>query len=671
MNLSIIIVNYNVRQFLDNALSSVKRALEGIGGEVFVVDNASDDGSAEMVRTKYPGVRLIAGKENVGFARANNIALREAQGEYLLLLNPDTIVQEDTFQVMLDFFGSHPEAGLAGCRVLNPDGSFQLPCRRSFPTPWVAFSKTFGLSALFPRSRWFGRYNLTYRSPEETCEVDAVSGSFMMFRRSAYDRIGGLDEMFFMYGEDLDYCYRVRKAGYRVFYVHSTSIIHYKGESTRRSGINEIRLFYHAMGLFVEKHHNSSIALRMVLRAGIVLRASFAWLGQLMSPLLFAATDALLVVATLLLGELIHFGRLFKFPAYAYPITWVVTAGIVGLAMAFNGLYTSRRYAVLRAVTAVAGAYVVISAIVFFAKDYAFSRAVVLISGMLSAVFLPGWRVLVRLSRRKAGHHEGRQSLFGRRTVIVGTGASAQGVLHKLRAKVSGGYDIVGFVDRGSGRIGEKLLGVEIIGSLENIGKVVEEKKVGEVIFSTDGLSYTDILSCIARTRSRNVSFRLVPDSLEAIVGKTSVDPLNALPLVDIEYKIHRPGNRIVKRLFDVVVSGMLLTFVYPFVRLVAGGRSPRVHGRFVHSILALPGVLKGRLSLVGLPIEPEGPGQPKPRPPVYLGPHGLTGLVQLKTRDDMGVEEREGYELYYAKYQSLLLDIEILLKSLLAERKN
>jgi hypothetical protein len=258
MEVSVIIVNYNVRQFLENALTSIRRAMEGLEGEVIVVDNASDDGSTEMVKAKFPDVILIENRRNLGFAASNNIALRRARGKYLLLINPDTIVQEDTLRVMLAFFAETPDAGLAGCKILNPDGSLQLACRRTYPTPWVAFTKTFGLSSLFPGSRLFGKYNLTFLNENETYPVDAVSGSFMMVTREVLEAVGGLDESFFMYGEDLDWCYRVTQAGFKVYYVHGTKIVHYKGESTRRSDIDELKHFYGAMQLFVGKHFAGS-----------------------------------------------------------------------------------------------------------------------------------------------------------------------------------------------------------------------------------------------------------------------------------------------------------------------------------------------------------------------------------------------------------------------------
>jgi GT2 family glycosyltransferase len=317
VDLSVIIVNFNVRAFLENALVSVRRALEGLRGEVIVVDNASDDGSVEMVRQKFPEAAVIANQTNLGFAAANNLALKKARGRYVLLLNPDTIVQEDTFTTMVAFMDGHVDVGAAGCKVLNPDGTLQLACRRSFPTPWVAFTKIAGLSSLFPHSRTFGRYNLTYLDPDQSVEVEALSGSFMVIRREAYEAVGGLDEQFFLYGEDLDWCYRFKQAGWKIFYVHQTQIVHYKGESARRSDIDEVRLFYEAMRLFVQKHFPRGIFSDVILRLGIALREWAAFAGRIARPLRAAGLDFVLVNVSLLLGELIWFGEIFHFPAYA------------------------------------------------------------------------------------------------------------------------------------------------------------------------------------------------------------------------------------------------------------------------------------------------------------------------------------------------------------------
>jgi len=260
VDLSVVIVSYNVASFLDQTLTTLQESMRELQGEVevYVVDNASSDESVDMVKRKYPWVRLIESGSNLGFAGANNLALEKVTGRYVLLLNPDTVLQQDTLRTMVDFLDAHPETGAAGCKVINPDGSLQLACRRGFPTPGVAFFKMIGLSGLFPKSKTFGAYNLTYLDPDALTEVDAISGSFMMLRKEVLDRIGYLDDDFFMYGEDLDLCYRIKEAGWKIHYVPATEIIHFKGESTKTvPTLKSVRDFYTAMHIFVGKHYRN------------------------------------------------------------------------------------------------------------------------------------------------------------------------------------------------------------------------------------------------------------------------------------------------------------------------------------------------------------------------------------------------------------------------------
>ncbi|MEX2115985.1 MAG: glycosyltransferase [Bacteroidota bacterium] len=665
LQLSVIIVNYNVREFLHHALTSLRKSMKGIRGEVFVVDNASDDGSVEMVRTRFPDVRLIVNKTNIGFASANNIALRRSRGKVILLLNPDTVVQEDTMKVMLRFFEDNPDAGIAGCKILNPDGSLQLPCRRSFPTAWVALAKISGLSSLFPGSRLFGRYNLTYLSPEETYEVDAVSGSFMMMRREAYEGVGGLDESFFMYGEDLDWCYRVQQAGWKNYYVHSTQIIHYKGESTRRSSIDEIRMFYDAMHLFVQKHLHGSRPMTFVLRCGIVVSSWMAMIRQFLKPMGAALVDATLIVLGLMLAEYIRMGQLFYFPAYAYPAAYTIPTVLIVVGLYAAGVYTHRRMSASQTVVVVISSYIVVAALVAFFKEYAFSRLVIVLAGVITAIVLPGWRLLIRFLGKTGP--DGTGFLFWRRAIIVGVDASARSLQKRLRRRVGDGYEVVGFVDFERKRIGELLDGVPIIGSVDNVGKIVQEYRIHDVMFSTGKLSYASILSVIARTSGRSVNYHLVPTTLEVMIGKATVDSLNDLPLVQISYNIERAGNKIMKRAIDLVFSAVLLISLYPFVyfKRVLTGVSPST------VLLGLPEVFVGRKSFVGPPerIASAFSQNGRPAPSAHLGKPGLTGLVQLHSGRNLTSEEVDQYNLYYAKNQSLFLDIEIVLKSLLRRR--
>ena len=659
---SVIIVNYNVRDFLHQSLVSLQKALKGIQSEIFVIDNASDDGSAEMVRRRFPRIRIIANTANLGFAKANNIALKKARGKFFLLINPDTIVQEDTIRVMVEFLRSHPDAGLAGCKILNPDGSFQPACRRGLPTPWVAFTRIIGLSKLFPKTRLFGKYNLTYLDTEETYPVDAVSGSFMMVRKETFEQVGGLDESYFMYGEDLDWCYRIRQAGWQIFYVHSTQIIHYKGESTRRSSLDEIRTFYDAMNLFVEKHFQTSRLFKIVLRLSIGVVSFAAFITSALRPLKIAIFDFIAVTLSLLLAEKFWRGELFRYPAYAYSIVFTIPAIIVIGSLYAAGVYTQRRMSISRSIGAIFLAYVFISALTAFFKNYAFSRMIVAISGILVMVLIPGWRLVFRLVRKTSAY--GRGTLFGKRTLIVGTDMDAVGLQNKLRARIGEGYEIVGFVGTTHEQIGETLNGIPVVGSIDNVGKIIKEQKISDVIFSPKALSYSQILSVISRSHEQVVNYHLVPTTMEVIVGKASVDSLDDVPLVQIAYNIDKPSHLITKRMFDIILSGLLLITVYPIFLLWSAMIKKKQSGFFA----GLPHVFNGKLSFVGTPVE-DLHVQTQTGDLLFLGKPGLCGLVQLQQERTLSDDELTQYDLYYARNQSVLLDIEILIKSWLQYR--
>ena len=252
--LSVIIVNYNVKYYLEQCLESVRRASQGLQTEVFVVDNLSTDGSVKYLRERFPEVTFVANKENVGFARANNQAIRQSTGKYVLLLNPDTIVGEDTLHQFVAFMEAHPEAGGAGAYMLHVDGTFAPESRRGMPTPFVAFCKMAGLTKLFPKSRLFGRYYMGYLDEREVNEIEVISGAYMLLRREALDKVGLLDEDFFMYGEDIDLSYRVVQGGWKNYFL-PVRMLHYKGESTVKNSYRYVYTFYEAMRLFFRKHY--------------------------------------------------------------------------------------------------------------------------------------------------------------------------------------------------------------------------------------------------------------------------------------------------------------------------------------------------------------------------------------------------------------------------------
>lgn len=296
LDLGIIIVNYNVRDLLRDCLASVYDSRGDFAFDVCVVDNNSQDGSADMVAVEYPQVRLIR-SENRGYAAGNNLGLQafgfadggledSSRPRYALLLNPDTVVPPAALADMLAFMETHPQVGVAGPRLVREDGSLDKACRRSFPTPEVALYRFSGLSRLFPHDRRFGRYNLTYLPPDLTTEVDSVVGAFMLMRAEALAQVGLLDERYFMYAEDLDFCYRVKENGWQVWYNASVTVLHYKGQSSRQRSLFANLHFYQTMRLFHDKHFKQQtfFLVNWLIYAGVALLGGWAVLRDRLRP---------------------------------------------------------------------------------------------------------------------------------------------------------------------------------------------------------------------------------------------------------------------------------------------------------------------------------------------------------------------------------------------------
>ncbi len=296
VDLGIVIVNYNVCDLLRGCLQSVLASQGDLTFAVCVVDNGSMDGSADMVAAEFPQVRLVRA-QNCGYAAGNNLGLQAlgfypgeqaspAHPRYALLLNPDTVLPPLALSQMLAFVAERPQAGIAGPRLVRSDGSLDLACRRGFPTPEVAFYRMSGLSRLFPRSPRFGRYNMTYLSPDVTTEVDAVVGAFMLIRGEVIEQVGLLDERYFMYAEDLDFCYRAKKHGWQVWYNAEVTVLHYKGESSRqRSALANVH-FYRTMRLFHDKHFRdeSSFLVNWLIHGSVLLLGSWAVVRDRLRP---------------------------------------------------------------------------------------------------------------------------------------------------------------------------------------------------------------------------------------------------------------------------------------------------------------------------------------------------------------------------------------------------
>ncbi len=510
IDVTVVVVNYNVRPFLDHCLQSVLRSAQNLEVQVIVVDNASEDGSAEMVRSRYPQVTLIENSENVGFARANNQAFELAQGEAVLILNPDSFVQEDTLSSLLVKLREGADIGAVGPKILLPDGRFEPRCMRGFPTPWVAFSYLTGLSALFPQSRFFSRYLLTYLDHEKEQEVDALSGCCMMVQRRLLDDLGGFDGDYFMYGEDLDLCYHIKGKGYRILYFPGTRIVHFKGESTRRSTIDHRFHFQKAMRLFVKKNLSGNVSF---LARGIVMFGFwFQTLERKLYHLLSYAAMPLVDIA--LLNIFIYLGRWIRFDTPGYdPTIWLVNTiySLFYISSGFYfGSYGAKKFSGRMALFSALAAAFIAAAFTYFFRQWAFSRFVVLWFTALMILAMPGWRILFRNLIRKKSSKTARR-IIHRRALIVGADELGQRIGHHLSTDQDSEIDPVGFIAFQEEKIGSIIAGIPVLGSVDEINRIIDTEGIHELIFSTETTSYERIIELVQSLQNRRLNFRIVP----------------------------------------------------------------------------------------------------------------------------------------------------------------
>jgi len=559
MDISIIIVNYNVEHFLEQALLSVRKALKQVEGEVWVVDNRSVDGSVAMVREKFPEVHLIANQDNPGFAVANNQAIEKSKGRYVLLLNPDTVVEEDTFRKIVDFMDAHPDAGGLGCKMIDGKGEFLPESKRGLPTPQVAFFKMFGLSKIFPKSKVFGRYHLGFLSNEQVHEVDVLAGAFMLLRKETLDKIGLLDETFFMYGEDIDLSYRITKGGYKNYYFPDTTIIHYKGESTKKTSVNYVFVFYRAMVIFAKKHYSARYAslfgifinLAIWFRAGIALMFRFAqaaWQPALDAGILFGSSYLLK-----LYWEANHkFIQGGEYPAeylyinvMTYCLFWVI-------GISFSGGY--KRHAPLRRI--VFGMFygtVAIAVLYAFAPDHLrYSRALIVLGAGAGGLLLLLYRLAVYFFQYKSLNYGERKAY---NTLIVGNPDEAKRV-RSLLTESGVPHTFHGYIAPGLERVESS----EYLGTLGQLREIIEVFRVTEVIFCAKDIASSNIIHWMGSLGDEEVNFKIVPEETLYIIGSNSKNTNGEFYTIDLKLALADSTQQRNKRLFDIAASlGMLL----------------------------------------------------------------------------------------------------------------
>ncbi len=645
MKLSVVIVNYNVEYFLDQCLSSVRKALQGIDGEIFVVDNDSIDGSNLMVQKKYPEVKLIANKKNVGFSVANNQAIVESKGEYILLLNPDTVVEHDTFEKVIKFMDSHPDAGALGVKMLDGSGNFLPESKRGLPTPTTAFYKMFGISSLFPHSKRFARYHLGHLDKDSIHKIEILPGAFMLLRKKALDKVGLLDESFFMYGEDIDLSYRIIKAGYSNYYFPETRIIHYKGESTKKGSVNYVLVFYNAMVIFAKKHFTQKNAklFTFLINIAIYFRAFIALLTRLWDKLILSILDGVaLFLGTILIKEL--WGRtqiyteggnypieLIYYIIPSYVVIWLISIYLAGgydhpirIKKSISGL--------------TAGTIFILVLYALLPESLRFSRALILLATLWGIIILPTIRFILHLFRVswiQIGDNA------NKRFIVIGDSEEArrvEGLLQKSYIKP----EFVGLVNSSDKLDSDS----NFIGAFSQVVDIIRIYDIDEVIFCSKSITHQHIIDKMTEWQVAQVDYKIAPEDSLSIIGSNSIHTRGDLYTVDIN-AVDKIANRRNKRLFDMFLSLVLLSLL-PI--LIIFQKRP---SGFVKNIFK---VLWGSKSWVGYyPIEYQLNQLPKIRAGV-LNP---MDSIKFNNYDDEPITQ---LNLLYARDYNLWKDMNIIL---------
>ncbi|HUR65883.1 MAG TPA: glycosyltransferase [Chitinophagaceae bacterium] len=560
MQLSVIIVNFNVKHFLEQCLYSVQRAIEGLQAEMIVVDNNSTDGSMQYLPPKFPAARFIGNKENVGFARACNQGLAMASGQYILFLNPDTIVPEDCFQKCIDFLGSKNEAGALGIRMLDGSGHFLKESKRSFPSPMTSLYKLFGLSKLFPRSKTFSRYHLGHLDEKENNEADVLAGAFMMIKKEVLDKVGGFDENFFMYGEDVDLSFRIQKAGFKNYYFAGSSILHFKGESTRKGSMNYVRMFYTAMSKFVRKHYGGSRAgfFSVLIHSGIWFRAALTAIGNFIRRIGLPLIDAGLILLSFWLAKNAWNEYVKTETQYENRLLWIAFPSFTVLylvAAFYAGLYDKwyRRSELVR--STLIATIVLLAGYALLPEQYRFSRAILLFGALLAFIFISLFRwLLIRTGVLNSSKE--REENFNR--VIVGSSQEYEEALSLLKA--------AGLQQKVLGRVAIEAGDPHSIGQWNELKKLSSVLPFREVIFCQGRLSYHAIIESMQQLGT-DVSVKIHAAGSNSIVGSHSKDVSGESVSRENGFNLSDPYNRRLKRLIDVGISVLgLLTFPLQFI---------------------------------------------------------------------------------------------------------
>ena len=561
---SVIIVNYNVKHFLEQCLISVFNATKNISSEVFVVDNNSVDGSCAMLRERFHEVNLIENKKNHGFSHANNQAIKLAKGQYILLLNPDTVVEDDSFEKCIQFMDSKPEAGGLTVKMIDGKGRFLPESKRALPTPKVAFYKIFGLSGLFPKSKKFARYYLGHLNNDKTNEIEILPGAYMFLRKETLEKTGLLDEDYFMYGEDIDLSYRITKAGYKNYYFPETTIIHYKGESTKKGSLNYVFMFYNAMIIFARKHfsNKNAKAFSLLINIAVYFRAFIAVLNRFVKNIFLPILDITIIFFSYYLIKPIWENYKFQgdgqypeefllFAVPSYILIWITSIW-------FNGGYSRqiKLTSLLKGITI--GTLIILVLYALLPENLRFSRALILIgtATTFAAIYLN--RILVHFIKFFPQKFKQNRKL---KIVIVGLINEINRV-QQIIAESEVKPNLIGSVAPS----GDSQADYHI-GSINQLKEIIKIHKIDEIVFCAKDIPSNQIIGTMLQLTKFNIDFKIAQPKTLSIIGSNSIETAGELYTVEIN-AISKENNIRNKRIFDIITS-ILILITSPLILLL------------------------------------------------------------------------------------------------------
>ena len=583
---------------------------------------------------KFPHIQTIANKENIGFSGANNQAIRISKAQYVLLLNPDTVVEEDTFLKTIRFMDSHPQAGGLGVKMIDGKGNFLPESKRSLPTPLVSFYKMFGFSRIFPKSKTFGKYHLSYLSKDKIHEVDVLSGAFMLLRMETLEKTGLLDETFFMYGEDIDLSYRIQKSGYKNYYFPETTIIHYKGESTKKGSLNYIYVFYNAMLIFARKHFtgNNAKMFALLIKIAIFFRAGLSVVKKTLERMFLPVFDFISFYAGFYIG--VPIWEEYKFagggsypPEYmnfavpAYILIWISAIGF------FSG-YKPAVKVQTTGKAIVIGTFCILVIYSLLDETYRYSRALILLGALWAVISSFTGRFIFKfIGLKKFGFAE----IKKRRIAIIADETEKFRITEILK-NTDLKHIFVGNITK------EQAEGS--IGKLDNLNEIIRVYKIDEIIFSLNYIGTRDIIKYVLSLENRSVDIKIAPHQTLTLIGSNSIHTSGDLYSVDFN-SLGEPANRRKKRTFDISVSLLFIVF-YPILFLVS--RKNKIVFNNIFSVLS------GKKTWVG--YNEQNNILPKIKNPVFTFSNSLSDT-----------ENNSDADSYYAKSYKVMNDINTILK--------